>query len=149
MTDMRVLMCLAAVVMAPTIAWAQQLDSKKSADQVQRYLLALTTCQTQGLLDMIDPEVSSIGVRGAFAQSRQVYVQAVQAQCAMGVRLDLQSRILRHSEFGDIALSVLEMTGNSVVGAKSTPADLRVTLVLRRGTDGVWRILHTQTAAAF
>ena len=146
---MRILMFAAAGLTMPALAWGQQLDPKRSADQVQRYLQVLTTCQTQGLTDMIDPEVSSIGLRGAFAQSRPLYVQAVQAQCAMGAKLDVQTKILRHSEFNDIALTVLEISGNSVVGGRTTPADLRVTLVLRRGADGVWRILHTQTGAAF
>ena len=146
---MRVLMCVAAGLAMPALAWGQQLDPKKSADQVQRYLQVLTTCQTQGLADMIDPEVSSIGLRGAFAQSRPLYVQAVQAQCAMGVKLDLKTKILRHTEFGDIALNVLELNGSSVVSGQTIPADLRVTLVLRRGQDGVWRILHTQTGTAF
>lgn len=146
---MRLSVCIAAGLVLTLPAWAQPLDPKKSADQVQRYLQVLTTCQTQGLTDMIDPEVSSIGLRGAFAQSRPLYVQAVQAQCAMGVKLDLQTKILRHSEFNDIAITALELTGSSVVAGKTTPADLRVTLVLRRGSDGVWRILHTQTATAF
>jgi ketosteroid isomerase-like protein len=146
---MRSLIGIAAALALTSTAWAQQLDPKKSADQVQRYLQVLTTCQTQGLADMIDPEVSSIGLRGAFAQSRSLYVQAVQAQCAMGVKLDLKAKILRHAEFGDIALTVLELAGSSAVGGQTIPADLRVTLVLRRGQDGVWRILHTQTGTTF
>ncbi len=116
---------------------------------MQRYLQVLTTCQTQGLADMIDPEVSSIGLRGAFAQSRPIYVQAVQAQCAMSVKLEVQSMVLRHAEIGDMALAALELTGKSVVGGRSTPADLRVPLAPRRGADGVWRILHSQTGTAF
>jgi ketosteroid isomerase-like protein len=146
---MRLVIAALVLLAAPAFAQQGQLDSKKSADQVQRYLQVLTTCQTQGLADMIDPEVSSIGLRGAFAQSRPIYVQAVQAQCAMGVKLELQSNVLRHAEFGDIAITVLELTGSSIVGGRSTPADLRVSLVLRRGADGVWRILHSQTGAAF
>jgi ketosteroid isomerase-like protein len=146
---MRVLMCVAAALFSPALAWGQLLDPKKSTDSVQHYLQILKTCETQGLTDLIDPEVSSIGLRGAFAQSRPLYVQAVDAQCALGVKLDLQIKILRHSEFGDIALSVLEMSGTSTVGGQNVPANLRVTLVLRRGGDGVWRILHSQTATAF
>jgi ketosteroid isomerase-like protein len=140
---------LALLCATPAVAQQGQLDPKKSADQVQRYVRMITTCETQGLADVIDPEVSSIGLRGAFAQSRPLYVQAVQGQCAMGVKLDLVAKILRHTEFGDMAIDVMEMTGSSSIGGQKTPADLRVTLVLRRGADGVWRILHTQTATAF
>jgi ketosteroid isomerase-like protein len=146
---MRALFAVLMLVAAPAAAQQGALDPKKSADQVQRYLQMLTTCETRGLMDVIDPEVSSFGLRGAFGQSRPLYVQAVQGQCAIGVKLDLKPSILRHTEYGDIAITAMEMVGNSIIGGQSTPANLRVTLVLRRGSDGVWRILHSQTATAF
>ena len=138
-----------ALLLFAAPAMAQQLDPKKSADQVQRYLQILKTCDTAGLADLIDPAVSSFGLRGAFAMSRPLYVQAVQGQCALGVKVDLETKVLRHTDFDDMSITALEMTGTSNVGGQSVPANLRVTLVLRRGEDGVWRILHSQTATAF
>lgn len=146
---MRAAVLALAFLAAPAMAQQGALDPKRSADQVQRYLHVLKTCETQGLADMIDPEVSSIGLRGAFAQSKPVYVQAVQGQCTLGVRLDAEANVLRHAEFGDIALTALELTGTSTVGGQTVPANLRLTLAMRRGADGVWRILHSQTGTAF
>ena len=46
---MRVLMCIATVLMSSALAWAQPLDPKKSADIVQHHLQILQICETQEL----------------------------------------------------------------------------------------------------
>jgi ketosteroid isomerase-like protein len=145
---MRALIAALLLFAAPAAA-QESLDPKQSSGQVLRYLKMITTCETDGLDDVIDPEVSSFGLRGAFAQSRRLYVQAVRAQCDAGLKPDLTYSILRRSEYGDIAIAAIEAKGTSVGGGRSTPVDVRLTLVLGLGSDGVWRIVHSQTATAF
>src|ERR1700755_859952 len=107
--------CLIAMALALTAApaFGQQLDPKKSGDQVQRYLAALTTCDIATLRDTIDPSVSSFGVRGQFAQSKGAYIGALQVSCRGGTRMSLMAKSLRQEEFGDIALSAFELTGST------------------------------------
>jgi ketosteroid isomerase-like protein len=143
------LIALALVAMAGP-AFAQQLDPKNSGEQVQRYLKALNACDVETIRDIIDPAISSFGVRGQFAQSKQVYVGALQMSCRAGTKMKLQPKILRQDEFGDVALAAVEVTGSTETAGKTTKADLRLTLVLKRDpADGVWRIIHSQTATAF
>ena len=130
-------------------ASAQSFDPKKSQDQVNRYVDALNRCDTAALADVLDPSITSFGIRGAFGSSRPVYVQVVEIGCRAGTKLSMTPKILRHEEIGDAALSVLEATGTSVTAGRSTPLDLRLTLVLKRGTDQAWRIVHSQMATAF
>ena len=138
------------VIAGPALAQQPPLDAKNSGEQVQRYLRALTACDVETVRDIIDPAISAFGVRGQYSQSKPVYVGALQISCRAGTKMNLQPKILRHEEFGDIALAAIEVTGNSDTGGKVTQADLRLTLVLKRDrSDGVWRIIHSQTATAF
>lgn len=136
-------------MLAPAHAQQGAPDPKTSEGQVRRYIAALIACDVATVRDIVDPQISSIGLRGAFAQSKAVYMQAVQAQCDAGVKLQLTPTILRNQEFGDVSVAALELKGTSIVNGMTSPADLRLTLVLRRSpADGVWRIVHSQTAMA-
>lgn len=149
---MRVLAGVALALACPALASAQQaaLDPGKSSDQVQRYLNALTGCDTAVLRDILEPGVSSFGVRGGFSQSKPIFIAVFDQQCRAGTKLSFKADILRHEEFGDISLSALELHGSTTAGGQTIPGDLRVTILLRRNAqDGVWRVVHTQTATAF
>ena len=141
---------LASALVAPALAQQREFDPKNSGDQVQRYLKALNACDVDTVKEIIDPAISSFGVRGQFAQSKSVYIGVLQIGCRAGAKMNLQSKILRHDEYGDIALAAVEVSGSLEAGGKTTQADLRLTLVLKHDqADGVWRIIHSQTAAAF
>ncbi len=138
------------VIAGPTLAQQPPLDPKNAGEQVQRYLRALTACDVETVHDIIDPAISAFGVRGQFSQSKPVYVGALQISCRAGTKMNLQPKVLRHDEFGDIALTAIEVTGTTDTVGKITQADLRLTLVLKRDrADRVWRIIHSQTATAY
>ena len=141
---------VAPALVGPALAQRPEFEPKTSSDQVQRYLKALNACDVETVQAIIDPAISAFGVRGQFAQSKSVYIGALQIGCRAGTKMNLQSKILRHDEYGDIALAAVEVSGSVEASGKTTQADLRLTLVLKRDqADGVWRIIHSQTAAAF